>query len=142
MEKHKEVTIGCHRLEDKIRNYETNPTPHTKLNWFDRLVCKWFHKKDHVCWDDLWEEEYSGGLEGFLPGNRCWVCNRCTRAWTTPNHRRSLSMVKPLGSWAEYDTEEEMLTVYSKRQDYISLAVTDRDNANKERKKNAKSNHR
>lgn len=44
----------------------------------DTFVCKWFHRKDHACWDPLLIA-YSDGTT--LPGNECWTCNKCYRWW-------------------------------------------------------------
>lgn len=42
------------------------------------LWCKWFHRKDHACWDPLLIAYLDGAP---LPGNECWTCNKCYRWW-------------------------------------------------------------
>lgn len=49
--------------------------------WWKRLKCKWFHKRDHECWDDTFTKEYPEGI----PGKCIWLCNKCKRHWATVN---------------------------------------------------------
>jgi hypothetical protein len=54
------------------------------------LWCKWFHREDHVCWDNLWKKDNvkpirKGAVEKAIPGKCVWFCNKCKRSWTTVN---------------------------------------------------------
>ena len=85
--------------------------------WYERFVCKWFHKRDHVCWDDLMDD---GDPVGPIPGDLCWVCNKCKRYWSTPNPHVFPSQLPEREPWGEYWYPENLIIISNRAPEWTA----------------------
>ncbi len=84
-----------HRCDKCGHEWQVNDRDTLRMK-LRRAACKWIHKKDHFCWDDM--------CRVVLPGNRCWFCNRCSRVWHEPNPRQFATDYGELFVTTEYSS--------------------------------------
>jgi hypothetical protein len=76
----------AYEVEDDLRNKLGHIKKRRRSlgeRWAPAWWCKLFHRKDHVCWDEVFKKE--SGWDP--PGRACWFCEKCHRSWSTKELR-------------------------------------------------------